>query len=442
MSEEAEKSIAQIKENIVTSIGLVKGIYSYRIKAGNERDAKNKEILEKTINSLKVNIKTINNAIPDLLKNVSLAKSLPLEAGKEAKRISFEGTKVGGVAIQKKERGKFLSELKIQEDLMNRVKKSEVKAIPKKKKDEEQMRSARGYLKLSNRFFLNSARNIVSKGTFNSVGTELKKSNMDILFQTYVAMMLFTTVIAFFVGIFFMIVFVFVDFSFSSFSFGVYSGSYLIRLVQLSWIPPAFSLLAFLATYFYPSTERGTLEKKVNQELPFAVIHMSAISGSGIEPSKIFQIIGLSDEYPYLRKEIRKVINQVNLYGYDLVTALNNASKSTPSPKLAELFAGLSTTISTGGDLTEFFEKRAETLMVNYRLEREQYSKTAETFMDIYISVVIATPMMLLLLLIMLQISGISLGLTPGMLSVLIIVAIAIINLVFLGVMHLKQPTY
>jgi len=84
---------------------------------------------------------------------------------------------------------------------------------------------------------------------------------------------------------------------------------------------------------------------------------MSAITGAGIEPTEIFRIIGLSKEYPFLRKEIRKVLNQINLYGYDLTTALNNAAKTAPSEKLAELFSGLSTTITSGANLSEFLRK-------------------------------------------------------------------------------------
>ena len=171
---------------------------------------------------------------------------------------------------------------------------------------------------------------------------------------------------------------------------------------------------------------------------------MSAISGSGIQPSEIFRIIGLSREYPYLRKEIRKVINQINLYGYDLVTALNNSSSVTPSEKLAELFSGLSTTITSGGDLSKFFEKRSETLLAEYRLTREKYVKTAETFMDIYISVVIAAPMILMLLFVMLSIGdfGSGLGLTIGRLTFFVIAILTLINTVFLTFLHLNQPTY
>lgn len=130
------------------------------------------------------------------------------------------------------------------------------------------------------------------------------------------------------------------------------------------------------------------------------------------------------------------------MYGYDLVTALNNASKSTPSKKLAELFSGLGSTISSGIKLSDFFEKRAETLMTEYKIEREKYTKVAETFMDIYISVVIAAPMVLMLLLIMLSISGSGFGLSQNQLSFVIISIVALINILFLGFLHIRRPTY
>jgi flagellar protein FlaJ len=169
---------------------------------------------------------------------------------------------------------------------------------------------------------------------------------------------------------------------------------------------------------------------------------MSSISGSGISPVEIFKIIGRSKEYPNLRREIKKVINQINIYGYDLVTALGNVSKRTPSQKLSELFNGISTTVNSGGDLSEFFEKRAESLLIGYRIEREKFTKIAETFMDLYISLVIATPMLLMLLLIMITLSGTNLGISSFYMNLIIISIVALINFFFLAFLQIRQPNY
>jgi hypothetical protein len=62
--------------------------------------------------------------------------------------------------------------------------------------------------------------------------------------------------------------------------------------------------------------------------------------------------------------------------------------------------------------------------------------------MDIYISVVIATPMILLLLLILISVSGVQVGLSISQLTVLILFAVGLINVVFLWMLSLKQPAY
>ena len=193
--------------------------------------------------------------------------------------------------------------------------------------------------------------------------------------------------------------------------------------------------------YFYPSMERKSNEDRINQELPFATIHMSAISGSMIEPSKIFSIIISTGEYPYLKREFTKLLNEINVYGLDLVSALRNSALNSPSKKLSELFNGLATTINSGGNLTEFFDKRAQTLLFDYRLEREKYTRTAETFMDIYISLVIAAPMILMLLLMMIKISGLGISLSTSMITLIMVLGVSIINILFLTFLHLKQPS-
>lgn len=401
--------IEQLRKNVNTEIDILREILvlSQRLEsteAGNDE----KRIIAKTIDSLRSNIKTINHSTPGILNSISVE-------GKALKKApSLEKITRGmaeGVTLRKEDKEKFLSELNISESLIKKLKKRGVE----KKEEYKEFKKARGYLKLSNKIFLNRASILVKKGYFDALREKIKKANLDILFEAYVAMMLLSVALSLGVAVIAMITLLFF----------VSNAGFLL-------LPLAIPFIVFAGFYFYPSSEAKSIAKNVNMELPFAVVHMSAISGSGIEPTEIFKIIGLSREYPYLRKEIRKVLNQINIYGYDLVTALNNVSKSTSSPKLSELLAGLSTTISTGGSLGEFFEKRAETLLVGYKLDNEKAIKIAETFMDIYISVVIAAPMILMLLLIMISISGLQTGFSPYQLSFITIIGVAIVNVIFL----------
>lgn len=437
--------IDELTRNINTEIEMLREISSYsrRLESASEEE---RNLLEGAIKYLREGIKTVNNSIPLLARDITLAKKLPFREGatKVKKEKKLERVKIRGVSrhfdvvIGVKDKDKFLKELSISEKYIRKLKKG--KAADEETYDE--FKASRGYLKAANKMFLKTAGIWIRRGRFKLLSTEVRKANLAILFEGYIAMMFFTVMLSVILGFVLMITFFFVNVSFSWPFFSIVDGDYLARFVKVIWIPFVVPAIVFLSIYYYPSTEKKSIERRIDQELPFAVIHMSAVSGSGIEPSSIFKIIGLNKEYPYLRKEIRKILNQINLYGYDLVTALNNAAKSSPSEKLAELFSGISSTITSGASLSEFFEKRSESLLLSYRLERENYTKLVETFMDIYISLVIAAPMIFLLLLIMMTLSGISVGLTGPQLSVLSVAVIALLNVFFLVFLQLRQPTY
>src|SRR3989344_3226221 len=428
--------IDEVRKNIDAEIEILREIsnMSKRIPFA---PADEQELLKTTIESLKASMKMINTSVPVLLESDSRSGTnvgIPFEQVRIArpeKEIQF--------IVPRQQRDELLKELSISEQLIGRLKKR-TGAISSEQFSE--FRKPIVYLQLANKYFRPTSGKLLEKGYYKSLSSDLKRGNFDVLTETYVSMLLFSTSIALMVGIVLGVLSLFISISITFPFFSLFSGSIVTRIPYFLLIPIAFSGLTYFFIVTYPSGERKTLARKIDQELPFAVIHMSAISGSGIEPTEIFKIIGLSKEYPHLRREIRKVLNQINLFGYDLVTALSNVSKATPSSKLSELFNGLGTTIHSGGSLQDYFEKRSETLLIEYRIEREKFNKIAETFMDIYISAVIAAPMILMLLLIMISISGISVGLTPHQMTFLIVAIIAVINFGFIGFLQMKQPSY
>ncbi len=296
------------------------------------------------------------------------------------------------------------------------------------------------YAQTASKLFSKTSNEILRKKYFEGMVKDLLRTYMEYVPAVYISIILFSTFLAVFAGIFLFLIFLFFNISLVSLSVTLVENLGM-RFLSTFWIIFAAPIITFMFLYLYPSVERKSLETKINRELPFATINMSAISGSLVEPTNIFNIIVSTGEYPTLKKEFTKVLNEINIYGYDLVTALKNSAASSPSDKLAELYNGLSTTITTGGNLATFFNKRAETLLLDYRLEREKSTKTAETFIDVYISIVIAAPMILMLLLMMIQLTGMGISLSPSSISLLMVVGVSIINVLFLVFLHLKQPS-
>lgn len=395
---------------------ILNEIKKSRKEAEKTNNSQERNLIEKHVDELIELLKKESKNLPEEISKLSLNKTLP----KENSSLAEKKTKF------------TVSEF--EEETIKRFKPANHKAELKKEKKPSK------YIQISNRFFSGYANDFLEKGKFKDLKTDLIKSNLRFLPKSYVSVLFFTTTIAVIASFFLFIFFLFFKISPILPFISLADEGIITRLGKVLWILIIIPIGTFFMLYLYPSIEKKSLEARINQELPFAAIHMSAIAGSMIDPTKIFEIIISTKEYPNLEKEFTKLINETNVLGYDLVTALRNRAFNSPSRKLSELFNGLATTINSGGDMVEFFSKRSQTLLFDYKLEREKYTRSSETFMDIYISVVIAAPMILMLLLMMMKISGLGVSLSTGAITLIMILGIAVVNLGFLMFLHLKQP--
>lgn len=432
------KFLEDIEKNVKKQKQIVSEIESHYLSLKKTRTENERKMLLLQIDSLGKSLEEQGNENLKNIIKIGLAKSLENSSGNN--KIPFEFQ-------QPTHKQKILQEnfekLQKKKDLSSELEEETLKRIGKKgrKKVKVVKRKPNGYAKLANKLFANTSKDLIKKGKFYDVQRAMVKSKIKFIPSSYISILLFTTLLSIFGGVLLFLFFLFFNVSAALPIITLSTDPLFSRFLKVFWLLFGAPIGTFLFMYYYPSLEEASVASKINTELPFATIHMAAISGSMIDPSKIFNIIVSTGEYPYLGKEFIILINEINIYGYDLITALKNIALNSPSKKLAELLNGLSTTIGSGGNLPEFFQKRAETLMFNYRIEREKGAKTAETFMDIYISVVIATPMILMLLLIMMKISGLGLGLSTSSITLITVLAVFLINVVFLGFLQLKQPS-
>ncbi len=445
MAKKDMRIIAELKEVISKEKKIVSELTSIQ-KYYNEASEGEKGMLDSQIKSMKDNLKQTNSQIPVILDKILTAKKLNPDWESTAERAEDKWadknklTNKNAAAKPKQqilpytERGYSLRELKptvLEKQTIKRMKEKDIK------KEEIKEQQANVYVKFANKLFSNYSEQMVKDKTFE-LERDLIKANLPYTERSYISMIFLTTLIAIVASIIIALFFLFFNLS-ASMPIISKATDIAPRIWKVLLIVLFAPILTFIFMYTYPGLERGASESRINEELPFATIHMSAISGSMIDPSKIFDIIITTHEYPYLEKEFKKLLNEINLYGYDLVSALRTSSFNSPSKKLAELFNGLATTINSGGDLPAFFDKRSQTLLFENRLEQEKKTKAAETFMDMYISLVVAAPMILMILLMMMKISGLGISMSTQMITVVMVMAVAGINAVFLTFLQLKR---
>ncbi|MBI2045583.1 type II secretion system F family protein [Candidatus Pacearchaeota archaeon] len=438
--------LPELRKTVEKEIKIIKEIAEL-FRNSEKSSPEERKMVNSHIDSLKGLLRRTGDEVSSIVEDMAMLRplqssieSIPLEHPNipptvKLKKIKAKIVKAPEPSPYSKGFAKQIGITELERKIVKRLKKKE--AVKTKRSEKKASR----YVSTATKIFGNTAAKLDSRQIFMTMRRDLLQANLEFIPKTYISLIFFTTMIAAIVALF---IFVFLLFFSLSVEWPILRDAVEgigARAMKTFWVLFAIPLATFLIMYIYPSLEKRHRGNKIDQELPFATIHMAAIAGSLVEPSKMFNILISTKEYPYLEKELTKLINEINVYGYDLMTALRNTAFNSPSQRLGEVFNGLATTINSGGSLEEFFDKRAQGLLFDYRLERERYAKTAETFMDIYISLVIAAPMILMLLLIMMKISGLGISLSTSAITLIMILGVAAINAVFLVFLQLKQPS-
>jgi len=414
-------SLDDLKANILESKKIVLNIQNLRqqLKYSNP---KVRSLIMANVNSSFSRLALINRAIPDILKSISAVKKLtsaPVKEAPEKKVINFKYTSLNSgsasvIALKKEDKAKFLKELSLSESSLKKVNNT---------KGTNQDITPNLLAIISTKIFGRLTTKYVDN--FSDLKKDLQESNSRFLLPTYLSIALFISFFFFFLSIVVM---------------GVLAISG-VSVLSYFWVPLLLLLVLPTGFYLMPTLSKSAVDKEITNELPFAVIYMSAIAGSNIEPTKIFKVISQSSEYKNIGIEMKKIISQVEVYGYDLVTALKNVAKVTINLRFSELLNGMATNISSGSSLKNYLDKKAENLLMDYKLERNRYNEVAATFMDVYISVLITAPLILVMLVVIMDLTSLKLGnLSTESLLIISISLVALVNVFFLIFLQIKQP--
>ncbi len=333
--------------------------------------------------------------------------------GDEKKYIDF-----GSLDVSKQDIKRFIRRKKIIED---------------KREIEYTIYEASKYGKFANKFFQGLVDYFIINfpSQYKVLKTSLIRSDIKLLSRTYVSILFLTTFLVFLSTL---IITMIVNYILG---IGLIIG--LIRGIGISFLLGSGTIVF---TFFYPEMVARSRNREINDDLPFVIIHMAAVSGSGAQPISIFNLILNTGDYKGLEREIRKIVNYVNLFGYDLTTALRNVAITTPSMRFRELLVGIVATLETGGDLRKYLAGKADDALTTYRLERKKYVEILSTYSDIYTGILIAAPLLFMTTLAIINIIGGSvLGVSANVIAFIgTFFVIPFLNVVFIIFLNFIQP--
>ncbi|MFP4400639.1 MAG: type II secretion system F family protein [Candidatus Woesearchaeota archaeon] len=266
---------------------------------------------------------------------------------------------------------------------------------------------------------------------FKQLYRSIRLANLSVLSSTYTNMMVFSSIICF------------AGTSLVAFIISLAVGASALPSLLNSLFFGILGAVAVIAGYmYYPHYRIKKREQDIKTNLPFAIDHMSAVVSSGVAPTSMFKLIVQSKEYGEISKEIEKVVEYVDLFGYDIITAIDTVALLSPSQDLKEFFEGFISTVESGGDLKKYLREKADAMMVQYKLERQKYTEVISTFSDVYTGIMVASPLFFVAALSLISVLGGGIGGVD--VNVIVVVGtyifIPLLNIIFMAFIEATQP--
>ncbi|HNX17625.1 MAG TPA: type II secretion system F family protein [Methanoregula sp.] len=159
-----------------------------------------------------------------------------------------------------------------------------------------------------------------------------------------------------------------------------------------------FSAMTYVVFLAYPSVVAGNRKRNIDATLPYAINYITSMSTAGITPAEIFRLLGDSPIYGESSVEARYIAREIDIFGRDLIDALRIVSASTPSQRMKEFLQGAMASISSGGNLTEYFRTKANQYALENRQTQKLFLDTLALIAESYVTAMVAGTLFLIIL--------------------------------------------
>jgi len=253
---------------------------------------------------------------------------------------------------------------------------------------------------------------------FEDLRPNLLRSGKRIHFEAYVSLIVLTSIITFAVGLGVTSVIV----------LALHGGVLLVLLLGFG-IGLLSGAIGFVTMYALPGLGADSRKGNMDEELPYTMSHMAVLAAAGLPPERVFRSLAHSDEEKsVVAEESKMIIRDIDMLGFDVLTALANARERSPSKTFSDFLEGFTAATRSGGDLKKYLLSSAKEIMELRRIAAKQLVETLGMIAEAYVSMLVVFP---LILIIMFSVMGLVGGNVGGfsVFSIMALVTYALIPL-------------
>ena len=163
---------------------------------------------------------------------------------------------------------------------------------------------------------------------------------------------------------------------------------YFFRIIPLIFLVPlpAYVMIGFIVIPMSKASERASA---LEREMPFAATYITVMASGGIAPYISFKRLAQVELLPAMREEAREIIKDVEIFGIDPLTAMENAAKRNPLDMFRDFVSGYASTVIVGGDITHFLETKSEEIFkiraTRVKIAAERLGMLLESFIIVMV---------------------------------------------------------
>ncbi|RZN42461.1 MAG: type II secretion protein F [Methanosarcinales archaeon] len=247
--------------------------------------------------------------------------------------------------------------------------------------------------------------------THHDLEVQLHQAHIPVPIDQYLSSAYFYSLIAGFVGAiagYYAGLRLFADLSLPA-TIGI-DGSTWVDAHQAELLSAAAGLLLFTLVFYIvyliyakiPATKANIRKSQIDQSLPHAVAYLYALNhGGGMNLFDIFKSLsGYAHIYGAAAEEFGRIIRDVEYFGYDMLTALQNANNRTSSDKFKDFVDGLISIVSSGGDVTTYLMSKTRQYHSTAAREQKAFLEALGIMAEVYIAVFVVGPLFMMTVLV------------------------------------------
>lgn len=214
---------------------------------------------------------------------------------------------------------------------------------------------------------------------FESLKPDLRKANIKLSLREYLSVGVLTTMI-FFIFSFILIL---------TMSFFIPGFSIFIRILFSFSLSIVVSVSVFFFFYIYPNHLVNQRKRDMEFTLPFATLYLATISGGNVPIKTLFRVLSEFRGYGEISRESEEITKNIEVFGMSATEALKKSAQKSPSEEFKELLWGINTTVSSGGNLSDYLHGKSVQFMQDYRRRMDEYTRSLSTILEVYVTVIV-----------------------------------------------------